>query len=183
MSLSDRDRRALGWGAPVVLALVLYLAFRGGGSSAPADRDRNVATDAPATMSAPGAGPLTPATYAGPAAQAAPALAPATPVPNGAVVVAPPPAAVPVQQPAGEGAPQFRLLGVLGSGAVIGMADGTQRFVPIGREIVPGVVLRGVDVHHAILQTAAGEVRLGFDAGDPAPAAPPPPAAPTPQLR
>jgi hypothetical protein len=58
---------------------------------------------------------------------------------------------------------QLRLFGLLSRGAVIGMADGTQRFVPVGREIVPGVTLRGVDVHHAILATPSGEVRLGFD--------------------
>ena len=60
-------------------------------------------------------------------------------------------------------ASQLRLFGMLSRGAVIGMADGTQRFVPVGREIVPGVTLRGVDVHQAILATPSGEVRLGFD--------------------
>jgi hypothetical protein len=54
---------------------------------------------------------------------------------------------------------------------VIGMADGTQRFVPVGREIVPGVILRRIEVHHAILATGTGEVRLGFDsAAQPQPA-------------
>jgi len=58
---------------------------------------------------------------------------------------------------------QLRLFGVLGSGAVIGMADGTQRFVPLGRDVLPGVSLRRVELHHAVLATASGEVRLGFD--------------------
>jgi hypothetical protein len=53
---------------------------------------------------------------------------------------------------------------------LIAMADGTQRFVPVGREIVPGVILRGVDVHQAILATPGGEVRLPLDVGPPAPA-------------
>jgi hypothetical protein len=58
---------------------------------------------------------------------------------------------------------QLRLHGILSRGAVIGMADGTQRFVPIGREFLPGVILRGVEVHHIVLATGAGERRLGFD--------------------
>jgi hypothetical protein len=74
---------------------------------------------------------------------------------------------------------QLRLYGVMGGGAVIGMADGTQRFVAVGREIVPGVTLRRVEVHHAVLATQIGEVRLGFDGvaqPQAAPAAPAPPA-------
>jgi hypothetical protein len=79
------------------------------------------------------------------------------------VAVAPPPvvvAATPVVDVS-----QLHLVGLLSSGAVIAMADGSQHFVPVGREVVPGVTLRGVDVHQAILATGAGEVRLGFDAG------------------
>ena len=87
-------------------------------------------------------------------------------VPSEAQIVAPPPVIAP--PPAVAAAPvtdlsQLRLYGVLGSGAVIGMADGMQRFVAVGREIVPGVTLRRVEVHHAVLATASGEVRLGFD--------------------
>jgi len=41
------------------------------------------------------------------------------------------------------------------------------------------VTLHAVDVHHAILATPAGEVRLGFDGiGQPQAAAPPVPVAP-----
>ena len=90
-------------------------------------------------------------------------------------VIAPPPtvAAAPVADLS-----QLRLYGVLGSGAVIGMADGTQRFVAIGRDVVPGVTLRRVEVHHIVLATGSGEVRLGFDGvaqpqAAPAAAAPP----------
>jgi general secretion pathway protein C len=75
------------------------------------------------------------------------------------VAAPPPPLAVP---PAAD-LSQLRLFGVLGSGAVIGMADGSQRFVAVGLEVVPGVALRRIEVHHALLATAAGEVRLGFD--------------------
>jgi type II secretion system protein C len=66
---------------------------------------------------------------------------------------------------------QLRLYGILSRGAVIGLADGTQRFVPIGREIAPGVTLHRVEVHHIILATGSGEVRLGFDGVAQAPAA------------
>lgn len=89
------------------------------------------------------------------------------------VVAMPPPV---VAAPAAD-VSQLRLFGLLGSGAVIGMADGSQRFVPLGREIVPGVTLRRVEIRHAVLATASGEVRLGFDGiaqaqSAPAPAAP-----------
>lgn len=76
------------------------------------------------------------------------------------LVLAPP---VPVAVAPAADLSQLRLYGVLGSGAVIGMADGTQRFVAVGRDVVPGVTLRRVEVHHALLATASGEVRLGFD--------------------
>jgi general secretion pathway protein C len=82
------------------------------------------------------------------------------------IVAMPPPAGI---VPAAD-LSQLRLFGVLGSGAVIGMADGTQRFVPLGREILPGVILRRVEVHHAVLAGASGEARLGFDGIAPAPA-------------
>src|SRR3954468_14999117 len=130
MQLSQRDRRVLLWGGGVIAILPLYLLSRGGGSGPPAAR---VHADVAAV---PVAGQ--PATYATP-------MAP--PVVAAPVAVAPVPAA-PVTDVS-----QLRLFGLLSRGAVIGMADGTQRFIPIGREIVPGVTLRGVDVHHAILAT------------------------------
>jgi len=137
MPLSDRDRRALLWGGGVIAVLLLYLLLRGGDSGPPAER---VQADIAATMPAD-----QPATYA-------------TPV-QPPVVVAP----VPVVTAPSVDASQLHLYGILSRGAVIGMADGTQRFVPVGREIMPGVTLRGVDVHQAILATPSGEVRLGFD--------------------
>jgi hypothetical protein len=97
-----------------------------------------------------------PATYAGP--------------------VQPPVAAAPVAVAPSVDASQLHLIGNLSRGAVIGMADGTQRFVPVGREILPGVTLRAVDVHQIILATPSGEARLGFDT----PAQPQPAAIPTP---
>jgi hypothetical protein len=134
---SDRNRRALLWGGGVIAVLLLYLLLRGGDSgpsSEPVQAD--IAATTPAEQ---------PATYAQPVVPSPAAAAP--------VAVAPP---VDVSQ--------LHLFGLLSRGAVIGMPDGTQRFVPVGREIVPGVTLRGVDVHHAILATPSGEVRLGFEA-------------------
>jgi hypothetical protein len=137
MQLSQRDRRVLLWGGGVIAILLLYLLSRGGDSGPSAERAQaDVAAATPLTGQ--------PATYATPMAPPVVAVAPV--------------AAAPVTDVS-----QLRLLGLLSRGAVIGMADGTQRFIPIGREIVPGVTLRGVDVHHAILATGAGEVRLGFD--------------------
>jgi hypothetical protein len=95
-----------------------------------------------------------------PEAQSPPAPALQVQAPPPPIVIAPPPAAPAVD------VSQLRLFGVMASGAVIGMADGSQRFVPVGREIIPGATLLRVELHHAVLMTAAGEVRLGFDGVD-----------------
>lgn len=83
------------------------------------------------------------------------------------------PQAAPVAPPAD--ASQLRLYGVLGGGAVIGLADGSQRYVPLGREVLPGLRLVRLEVHHAVLDSGGSEIRLGFDgvadAGAPAAAA------------
>src|SRR4051794_3253055 len=145
MPLSDRDKRALSGGGAVIAILLLYLLLRGGDSGPPAgpvsdDVAASVPVDQPATY----ASPAPPQVASVPVAVAPIAVAPVAVAPNG-------------------DASQLHLFGVLSRGAVIGMPDGSQRFVPIGREIIPGVTLRGIDTHHAILATAAGEVRLGFD--------------------
>ena len=144
-----RDRRALAWGAPVVLILLLYLAFRGDGeSNAPPAEPATVVHDLPATYAQ---------------APAAPVMAPPpVVVASPQVVVAQPVVVVPTTDVS-----QLKLVGLLSRGAVIAMADGSQRFIPIGREIVPGVILRRVEVHQAVLATGAGEVRLGFDVASP----------------
>jgi hypothetical protein len=134
MPPSGHDRRALLWGGAVVAVLLLYLLLRDGSGSAPPPAEQ-IQADVQATM-------------------------PESPAP---VVVVAPPVAVVAAAPAAD-VSQLHLVGLLSRGAVIAMADGSQRFVPVGREVVPGVTLRGVDVHHAILATPSGEVRLGFDA-------------------
>jgi hypothetical protein len=154
MPLSDRDRRALLWGGGVIAVLLLYLLLRGGDSGSPVEpvQPEIVATTPSPEQAAAYAAPVQPTVVSAPVAVAPAAAAPAT------------------------DASQLRLFGLLSRGAVIGMADGTQRFVPVGREIVPGVTLHAVDVHHAILATPSGEVRLGFDnPAQPQGAAPPAP--------
>src|SRR3954469_13684243 len=149
MPLDPRARRGRLGGGARIGALILYLVLRGGGSGPPAQPAR---TDTVVTLPAD-----RPATYA------APVQPPIIVMPGPSAVAGAPVAVVPTAD-----ASQLRLFGLLSRGAVIGMPDGTQHFVPVGREIMPGVTLRGVDVHHAILATPSGEVRLGFDsAADP----------------
>lgn len=93
---------------------------------------------------------------------AATALSPAVPAPVAAPVPSIPPA----------DAAQLKLYGLLASGAVIGYPNGGQRLVPVGREALPGLTLVRVEQTHAVFQSAAGEVRLGFDGVAQASAAP-----------
>lgn len=148
MALSPRDRRALIGGGALIALMLLYLALRSGGEAPPASPDRNLVSDVPATM-------------------------PAAPM------VDPPAAAPPVTAAAPSAdLSQLHLVGLLSSGAVIVMADGNQRFVPLGRDVLPGLRLLRVETHEAVLSGGAGEVRLGFDAApqvQPAPAVAPRP--------
>lgn len=103
------------------------------------------------------------------------ATPPARPPPPPAVPVAaatPPPPAAPASSPEG-----LRLHGLTGAGAIIGMPDGSQRLVRIGREVLPGLVLQQVRIDHALLQSSAGTFQLGFGG---IAASPPPAAANTP---
>ncbi len=70
------------------------------------------------------------------------------------------PAAAPAPAPDASG---LRLRGLLASGAIIGFADGSQRLVRTGREALPGLTLARIEQDHAVLASAAGELRLGFD--------------------
>jgi general secretion pathway protein C len=71
---------------------------------------------------------------------------------------APAPPAAPVPDASG-----LRLHGLLASGAIIAFADGSQRLVPIGRDVLPGLRLARIEQMHAVLSSPAGEIRLGFD--------------------
>ncbi|MDB5668662.1 MAG: xcsC [Alphaproteobacteria bacterium] len=74
------------------------------------------------------------------------------------VVQAPPPTS---HAPAGltEG---LALHGVMAGGAVIGFPDGSQRYVPVGREVIPGLRLQAVQLREAILAAGMVNYRLGF---------------------
>lgn len=95
------------------------------------------------------------------------------PPPLAALPQAPPPAA-PAAPPPPVPAPDMSglsLHGLLASGAILGYPGGAQRLIPIGREALPGLTLLRIEQHHAVLASAVGEVRLGFD-GPEQPAAP-----------
>jgi len=65
----------------------------------------------------------------------------------------------------------LKLYGLLASGAIVGVGNGNQRLILIGRDALPGLTLRRIEQEHAVFASAAGEVRLGFDAPGQAPAA------------
>ena len=102
-----------------------------------------------------------------------PVAAPEPAPPPAASAAAPPPAAPAVSTDG------LRLHGVAGAGAIIGTGDGGQRFVAVGREVRPGLVLVGIGVDHALLRADSATYRLGFDgiAAGGAPAGPAAPAA------
>jgi general secretion pathway protein C len=67
------------------------------------------------------------------------------------------------------------LTGVAGSGAIFSFSDGSQRFVSLGRQVAPGVVLQAVRLRDVILAAGPTNYRLGFGGG---PVAIQPPATP-----
>lgn len=91
---------------------------------------------------------LVPAEQRAPAPAAQPAPAAEAPAPASAPAAATP-----------EG---LTLHGVMASGAVIGFADGSQVYVAVGRDVMPGLRLEAVRLHHAILAAGTTNYRLGF---------------------
>ena len=79
------------------------------------------------------------------------------PAPPAAAVAVPPAPAPAAAMPDG-----LTLHGVMASGAVIGLADGSQSYVAVGREVIPGLRLEAVRLHHAVLASATTQYRLGF---------------------
>lgn len=55
----------------------------------------------------------------------------------------------------------LRLHGLTATGAIIA-SNGGQRLVRLGREVIPGVTLKEVRQHHAVLSTSAGLFELAF---------------------
>lgn len=72
----------------------------------------------------------------------------------------PPPMPAPAPAPSVEG---LRLFGLLGRGAIIGLPDGAQRLVMVGRDVLPGLRVARLEQHHVILAWASGELQLGFE--------------------
>jgi type II secretion system protein C len=94
-----------------------------------------------------------------------PAAAPAPPP------AAPPIAAAPALAPALPADHSgLRLHGLLATGAILGFANGGQRLVSIGREALPGLILRRIEQGAAVFESGGGEVRLGFDGATQGPA-------------
>jgi type II secretion system protein C len=101
-----------------------------------------------------------------------PTPAPLPPLPPPPIAPAPVQPSIPAPNADG-----LRLFGLLGRGAVIGLADGRQSFFAIGREIRPGLKVARIEQNHVVLASDGGEVRLGFDGARP-PEAPASAAAP-----
>ncbi len=133
-ALTPRERLFLGVGAAALLVFLLYLLLRGG------EEEPVELTAAPPP----------------PAAHVAPPTSFPPPPP-------PPPLSQPVQSAASPAG--LMLIGVFGGGpgrgaAVIAMADGVQRTIPVGREFQPGLTLKGVGIDHVILGSASGDQKL-----------------------
>lgn len=147
-ALTRRERLFLGLGAAVAL-LLLVLILAGGEEEAPS-----------VELGTPPAGQ-----------QAASTLPPPPPAP----IVASAPMVAPAPPASAEG---LVLHGVLGSGAaVIGLPGGTQRFVRMGGQVTPGLVLKEVALKHVVLGGAGGDLRLEFNRPAVAQAATPAPSA------
>lgn len=132
MRLEARDKRALIIGAVVVVALLAYLLW-------PRATDRSGVELVAADQRKGTAAAVPPATPPPPMVAAAPpvAAAPAAAIPEG-----------------------LSLAGVAGSGAIFSFADGSQRFIGRGREVVPGVTLQAVRLRDVILAASTTNYRL-----------------------
>lgn len=96
--------------------------------------------------------------------------APAPPQPPSPPTVAARPAVAPPASPPAASADGVVLKGVLGGGprggsAILLLPSGVQRRVPIGREVMPGVTLKAVEIGHAVLVGADGEKRIELASG------------------
>lgn len=136
MELQARDKRALIVGGVVVTALLAYLLWPSGPD--PRSNVELVAAD-----------------------RRPPAVPAPTPTPLQAQTVATP-APIAVASSAGAVTEGLVLTGVAGSGAIFAFADGSQRFVPRGREVVPGLTLQAVSLRHVILGSTTMSYRLGL---------------------
>ena len=95
---------------------------------------------------------------------------PVSPPPMVAQPIQAPPAppAAPTVSPEG-----LRLHGLTATGAIIGAADGRQRLVRIGRDVVPGLTLERIEQNRAVLRSGDTRYLLGFEGATAAPGDPP----------
>ena len=151
LQLQPREKRMVIGGAVIATALLAYLLWPSGGGQSAVELVPADQRPTPTVATAPQ--PI-------PVVQAAPtAVATATPAVAGLT----------------EG---LVLHGVMAGGAVIGFPDGSQRYVPVGRDVMPGLRLQAVRLREAILASGSINYRLGF-AG---PAVPLTPAPTSPQV-
>jgi general secretion pathway protein C len=137
-ALTPRERAFLAAGAAALVAFLIYFLVPGEETGTEV-----VLADTPS------------------AATPAPAPAPLPLPPTPIVSAGPPPA--PMADPSAVAG--IMLKGVTGGGpsggaAIVALPGGTQRVVRIGREIVPGVMLREVGLRHAIASSGGGDIRF-----------------------
>ena len=154
MQLEARDKRALIGGSVAVVVLLGYLLW-------------------------PSAAPQSDVELVPPDQRGAATPAPA-PVPVQTVVASP---VAPVAAPVAAVPEGLTLTGVAGSGAIFSYADGTQRFIAKGRDVVPGLTLQGVTIRQVILSSGTNAYRLGFGGVATPMQAPIAPGAPGPALQ
>jgi|GEM_PF-1941926 len=137
-ALTPRERTFLGIGALAVLAFLIYFLVAG---------EESVESE-----------PI----------EVLPVAAPATPPPP-MLPVTPIVSAAPAPMPQAAGSMDGLVLrGVMGGGpsggaAIIAFPDGRQRVVRVGREFLPGIVLKEVALTHAIASGGAGDIRLDLN--------------------
>ena len=134
-ALSARERKLLFVGGVALLLFLAYLLLRPGSETGPVE----LAATPPPPVMAPGP--------------------PSVPLP---LIIAPPPAPAPAASASTAG---IVLQGVSGGGPGGGAAlfqypAGGQRLVRIGREILPGMILKSVGPSYALASSGGGDLRL-----------------------
>jgi general secretion pathway protein C len=154
-ALTPRERVFVSIGGAILLLFLLWLLFLRGNAG---DQPVELADSPPAPASA--------------------ALPPAQPY------VPPPMAPVPAAAAAPDATSSLVLQGVSGGGpgggaALVQYANGNQRLIRVGREIVPGMMLRSVGLSWAIASLGGSDVRLDLNRPGATPVAAAAPVSPT----
>lgn len=159
-ALTPREKRFLFVGAIVLALFVLYLLLQGDGEGSSDGVELTAAPPPPTALPVSSARPLM-----GPQPMPPPSGSSAPPIP-----ISPLPAAASGDPASVSG---LVLKGVFGGGpgggaALIATEPGSQHLVRVGRQVIPGVTLKEVGMNYALLETASGDLRMGFSAS-PAP--------------